>query len=161
MAGDPLLARFVAVFQSMADDLRAEIDGTEHAVDPGLAPRPFLPWLGGWLGLDAPGPSMPERRHRALVRAAARSLGQRGTARALEAELAAATGGRVRVADDGGVWREGEGRPCLGRVRVELATSGTLTPSELRAVIDAHLPAHAGVEVLVAGERLEFPWRAR
>lgn len=50
-AGDTFLGRFLAIFQSMYDDLGREIASIPRYLDPEAAHKETLMWLAGWLGI--------------------------------------------------------------------------------------------------------------
>lgn len=158
MAADPLLQRFVTIFQLLADDLCARIDGVEHVIDPGLAPPSFRPWLSGWLGITSFDRSTSTALQRDVIEATGRSLRARGTAAGLRALLVAITGEPV-VVRDGGRVRRLDGATADGSnrlVHVEVTSTGAMSERELLSFIRRELPAHAGLE-LVVGERRVFP----
>ena len=158
MAADPVLQRFVTIFQLLADDLCDRIDGVEYIIDPGLAPPAFRPWLGGWLGITSFDRSTSSSLQRDVIEATGRSLRNRGTAAGLEALLVAVTGAPVVVSDGGRVCRaDADAGATPNRlVRVEVPSTGAMSERELLSFIRRELPAHAGLELLVDGRRV-FP----
>ncbi|MEY2571019.1 MAG: hypothetical protein QOE63_1369 [Acidimicrobiaceae bacterium] len=161
MAADLTLQRFVTIFQVLADDLCARIDGVEHAIDPGLAPPAFRPWLAGWLGLASFDRSTSSSLQRDVIEATGRSLRARGTAASLEALLVAITGGPVVVVDGGRVVRADASSTDAAKkpsrlVRVEVPSTGAMSERELVDFLRRELPAHAGLELFVDGRRA-FP----
>jgi phage tail-like protein len=152
-AGDPLLRRFLGIFQELADDLRSGIDGIEHAVDATVAPPDFVRWLGGWLGVESLDPSLPELRQRELVCGFGALLPQRGTAAGLAGAVELVTGERPLVRDPGSVVRDTDARKRPEAVSVWLKSTGRVSEADVVAVIRDWIPASATVELHLGGDR--------
>ena len=152
-AGDPFLRRFLGIFQELADDLRAAIDGIDHAVDPSVAPPDFVRWLGGWLGVESLDPSSPELRQRDLVAGFGPLLPRRGTAGGLAGAVELVTGERPLVRDPGGVVRDSDAFQPPQPVTVWLKSTGLVSEADVIAVIRDWIPASATVELHLGGDR--------
>jgi phage tail-like protein len=152
-AGDPLLRRFLGIFQELADDLRTAIDGVEHTVDADVAPPAFVRWLGGWLGVEGIDPSLPEVRQRDLVSGFGPLLPHRGTADGLAGAVELVTGERPVVRDPGSVVRDTDGLKPPAPVTVSLRSTGLVSEADVVAVIRDWIPASATVELRLGGDR--------
>jgi phage tail-like protein len=152
MLEDDFFARFAALFQDVAGTLVDAVDTISATVDPDIAPAPFLPWLGTWIG-DTGVPGDTDLRQREWLRCQARALAWRGTRFGLELILRELCGGGpVRVDDGGGVYAAGgcpSGDPSW--VRVEVPDTGGLAPSDLARLVRDEVPAQVRVELLVGG----------
>lgn len=159
MASDPVLRKFVTIFQFIADDMRDRIDDVQYAIDPGLAPPAFRHWLTGWLGIPGLDRSTSTILQRDLIEATSQTLRQRGTAAGLRGVLVAITGEPVTIVDSGRIIRgdDPEEAAAPGRlVHIEVPTTGVMAEREFIAFVRRELPAHAGLELFVGGERV-FP----
>lgn len=154
MLTDDFFVRFVALFQAEADTLMSHADSMPYLVDPTVAPPEMVRWLGSWIGVESIDAGLPVQRQREIVRASARTLALRGTARGLRAMLELLTGGPVEMIDGGGVFREGEAPADPARVLLRVATTGTLSESELVALVADEVPAHVRAELWVGGRRV-------
>lgn len=140
LAGDPVLRGFVLALEGVADSVRERVTGVESQLDLDLAPPEMLQYVAAWLGLEIE-PGDDAARQRELVRAVGRTLGWRGTRQGVEAILGAATGSRVTVRDNGGIFASGDPVPPPDpRVVVELDTTGGLTEEQVLAFLAAELP---------------------
>ncbi len=94
---DPeLLARFLALFESLFADAEDETAHLGRLFDPAVAPASWLPWLAGWLGLTLDGDWGEEKRRQAIADAFAAGA-RRGTVSGLLAALRFATGVTARI----------------------------------------------------------------
>jgi phage tail-like protein len=76
---DPeLLARFLALFESLFTEVEEETAHLGRFFDPAVAPVSWLPWLAGWLGLTLDGDWGEEKRRQAIAGAFAAGA-RRGT----------------------------------------------------------------------------------
>ena len=66
---DPLMGRFLLIFESILNPLENTVDNLAYYFDPLLTPEPLLPWLATWVDL-ALVPAWPLRR-RELIKSAA------------------------------------------------------------------------------------------
>lgn len=69
---------FLAVFETVFDDVEAEIDGLTRYLDPAGTPRQALSWLESWFGVDKTG-GWPESARRELLARAPALFRKRGT----------------------------------------------------------------------------------
>lgn len=163
---DEFLMRFTAGLDEVLAPVVSTVDCLAAYVDPMLAPADFLDWLGNWVGLEvAFGDDGPDdgfgdlgglARIRRAVAQAVPLYRLRGTPAGLRAHLELVTGGRVEIADSGGVAVSdtpdsplpGEDTPRLA-VRVSGAAPG-LEPV-VQAVVRASKPAHVVHAVEVVG----------
>lgn len=148
MAEDPVLRRFLGIFEELATGTEQRIDQLDAYLSVDTAPIEFVRWLGSWLGV-AVDSSLPEDRQRALVRTAGRLVGSRGTPRALGDLLAALTSSVVQVHDGGGVFVAGQAPPTDRRVTIRLQRLGRLDRAALLAFIAQEVPADAVIDVAV------------
>jgi len=145
---DPFTVRFVSGFDDVLAPILSTLDCLPAYFDPSLAPEDFLGWLAGWVGLELD-ESWPVSRQRAAIAHAAQMYRMRGTVSGLRDNLEVLTGGRVQVADSGGVaWSvtpgaefPGQDHPRLA-VRVSVADPSAVSVSAVDAVVSAAKPAH-------------------
>lgn len=157
---DRFTRRFVSVFESLADEVRTEIDALEYYLDVDTAPPEFVRWLGSWLlvTVDA---SMPEERQREVVRAAGAYYARRGTASGLQGLLEAITLGDVRIVDGGGTWAAGDAPPNPGRILVRLEATGGMPEDHLHRLIAAEIPIGVTFELRLGERTIEPPTAPR
>jgi len=153
---DRFTRRFVSVFESLADEVRTEIDALEYYLDADTAPPEFVRWLGSWLlvTIDA---SMPEERQREIVRAAGAYYARRGTSYGLQGLLEAITLGEVRIVDGGGTWATGDAPPNPGRILVRLEATGGMPEGHLHRLIAAEIPIGVTFELRLGERTIEPP----
>lgn len=145
--------RFVSIFQDVSETLLANADNVENLVDVKVAPDPMVRWLGSWIGLDGIDAALPAELQRRIVESAADTLVWRGTARGLRRFLEIISGGPAQVADNGGVWREGEAPSGPAWVRMHVQSTGWMPEADFAALVRDEVPAHVHAELRV-GERL-------
>ncbi|MFI9381351.1 phage tail protein I [Kutzneria sp. NPDC052558] len=145
---DPFTVRFVSGFDDVLAPILSTLDCLPSYFDPALAPEDFLGWLAGWVGLELD-ESWPVSRQRAAIAHAAQMYRMRGTVSGLRDNLEVLTGGRVQVADSGGVaWSVTPGAELPGQdhprlaVRVSVADPSAVSVSAVDAVVSAAKPAH-------------------
>lgn len=150
---DDFTQRWLAGFDEIWAPVLATIDALPAYLDPGTAPRDFLGWVAGWLGLVLD-PEWSETRCRRIVAESAVLYAQRGTALGLRRILALVTDLDVEVSDSGGVvvselpGGEFPGRPePVVQVRVRAAKPDAL--EAVTALVRAWRPAHVRVVVEV------------
>jgi phage tail-like protein len=149
MRKDPLLQLVIAAFEEVADTVLDRVDGVEHQVDLSVAPKEQLRYLASWLAL-ALDPDDDQDAQRDLVRAVGRTLGMRGTRRALEELLSAATRSHVEVADGGGVFGLADQIPVADeRVTVVVDDLGRLTREQVLAFCATEVPIGCVVDLQV------------
>ena len=147
MAEDLVLRGFVTALEEVAGSVRDRVDSVEHHLDTGLAAPEMLQFLARWLGVELE-PTDPPEYQRSLVREVGRLLGWRGTRHGVESLLEAATGSRVTVLDNGGVYGNDEPVPAPDhKVVVQLDHTGHLSERQVRRILEAELPLGAQVEL--------------
>jgi phage tail-like protein len=99
LRGDPFLARFLLIFQSIIDPIEQSINGTHHFLDPLLTPSRFLPWLASWVDVEVTR-GMDETTLRQLIARAVELARWKGTRRALRDEVRIRTGGRALIVEN-------------------------------------------------------------
>lgn len=98
-ARDPeLLERFLALYESAFTDLDERIDALRRLFDPAVAPAAWLPWLGGWLGIELDETWAEEKQRRAVANAYA-AAAARGTPAGLREAVRFATGVDIRIVE--------------------------------------------------------------
>ena len=140
LAEDPFLRRFMAIFEEIADDVRAEANAQELYVDSTVAPTGMVRYLGSWVDLDLP-ETWPEEKQRSFLREIGPQFKWRGTRRGTVAVLEALTGAPVEVDDPA---RIGRGRldptpvhPQPVKIRLN-ATGGLKPPALLQMQVCQH-----------------------
>lgn len=153
LAEDDRFARLVQVFEDIGTPLYDASAAFPTLFDPRLAPSDVARWLGGWLGLPVD-QSLPAERRRRFTTAAAEHFATRGSRMALEALLAAVTGGEATISEPGSVRREGvrDGERGLGVVDIVLATRGGVPRDRLEMLVRAELPAWLPYNITVNDE---------
>jgi phage tail-like protein len=147
MAEDLVLRGFVTALEEVAGTVRDRVDSVEHHVDTGLAAPEMLQFLASWLGVELE-PTDPPEYKRTLVREVGRLLGWRGTRHGVESLLEAATGSRVTVTDNGGIFGPNDPMPpAEHKVVVQLDHTGHLSERQVRRILAAELPLGADVEL--------------
>lgn len=158
MSEDDFFARFVRIFQSVADTVLHQVDTMPHLFDVTVAPLPMVRTVGSWLGIDWIDPSLPDHLQRRIVREYSAGLLWRGTkaglTRVLEL-LCDAQPGDVIVDDSGGVYTDDAPRTAP-HVRMSVPDSGWTTEADLLRIVRSELPATVTFELRV-GDRLIHP----
>jgi phage tail-like protein len=154
---DNFTMRWTQALDEVLAPVPAVLDSIEAYFDPLLAPEDFLAWLAGWCGMTLD-ENWPLPRRRAVVSAAAELYRVRGTLAGLRRHVELVTGGRVEVADSGGVtWSATPGDPAAGpdgpslTIRVSVTDPAELNVRALDALISAIKPAHVVHRLEVAG----------
>ena len=80
------LVRLLSLFESFFGEAEGEIESLPALFDPKAAPKGFLSWLAGWLGLDLDG-NWDEQEQRRIIAEIFRMSGERGTAAGLRESL--------------------------------------------------------------------------
>jgi phage tail-like protein len=144
---DEFLMRFVSGLDEVLAPVLATLDCLTSYVDPQLAPADFLDWLSQWVGLEVTFGDTDLARMRVAVAAAVRLYRLRGTPAGLRDHLAMVTGGRVVLADSGGVVASttpdtplpGEPTP---RLAVRVTGASPAVAPLVDAIVKASKPAH-------------------
>lgn len=145
---DPFTERFVGGFDDVMAPILATLDCLVDYFDPYLAPEDFLEWMAGWVGIEME-EGWPIERRRAVLSTAVEMYRMRGTVAGLRANLQVLTGGRVEIADSGGVgWSKspnaelpGEASPRLA-VRIRVHDPSSVPMDLVDAAVAAAKPAH-------------------
>ena len=147
MSSDPVLHDLVLAFEEVADTVRERIDNIEYQMDTGLASPEMLQFLGSWLGVELE-PTDPAEYRRSMVREVGRLLGWRGTRFGVEALLEAATGARVTVTDNGGVYGHNDTIPPADPVVVvQMDHTGHLTERQVLGFLQSEMPLGAQIQL--------------
>lgn len=77
-ASEDFLLRFLSLFESFFDEAEGKITDLPILFDPVAAPRDFLPWLAGWVGLELD-ERWDETRRREVIARAVEIHRRRGT----------------------------------------------------------------------------------
>lgn len=152
MLEDDFFTRFVRIFQTVASTYLDGVDNLDHVVDPTVAPTPFVPYLGSWIGVRSIDPSLPEALQRRIVQESSAILAWRGTRKGLVRFLELVCDGPVQVTESGGVYREGESPETPVRVDIRVESTGWTTTEDFVALVLDELPANIPAEIFVAGE---------
>lgn len=156
---DSFTMRWTQALDEVLAPVPAVLNSIEAYFDPLLAPEDFLAWLAGWCGMTLD-ENWPLPRRRAVVSAAAELYRVRGTLAGLRRHIELVTGGRVEVADSGGVtWAATPGDPGASAgpdgpsltIRVSVTDPAELNVRALDALISAIKPAHVVHRLEVAG----------
>jgi phage tail-like protein len=151
---DPLMARFLLIFEDILDPIENTVGNLPFYFDPLMTPEPILPWLASWLDLSLD-PTWPLERRRELVTSAAELYRWRGTRRGLVEFLRIYTGRISQIIEyiPGMILDE---KNRLG-VNTVLGSSGTghhftvivessgleyVSRDTIRSIIDLQKPAH-------------------
>jgi phage tail-like protein len=151
---DPLMGRFLLIFESILNPIENTVDNMALYFDPKLTPESLLPWLASWVDLVL-NPSWPLERRRELVQNAAELYRWRGTRHGLSEYLRIYTGAPPEILEyvPGMILDE---KTQLG-VNTVLGSSGTghhftvniestkesnIDPKVVREIIDSQKPAY-------------------
>ncbi|MBD8080354.1 phage tail protein [Cellulosimicrobium arenosum] len=156
---DELLGRFVTAFDEALAPVFLTLDTLECYVDPRLAPRDHLEWVGRWVGVELD-PGWDLARCREVVADAARTQRLRGTSRGVADAVRAVTGGDVEVTDTGGVVASttagadlpGSDGPSF-HVRVLADAPGDVDDAHVRDVVTQSCPVHVPYTLEVVERR--------
>jgi phage tail-like protein len=151
---DPLMGRFLLIFESILDPIENTVDNLALYFDPRLTPESLLPWLASWIDLTLD-PSWPLERRRELVQNAADLYRWRGTKHGLSEYMRSYTGAPPVILEfiPGMILDE---KTQLG-VNTVLGSSGTghhfsviietndesnIDPKTVREIIESQKPAY-------------------
>ena len=135
------MARFLAIFESVAAPIEWNVDNFDLYLDPGTAPAGFLPWLANWFVI-AFDPTWSERQRRTLLAEAHEIYGRRGTKRALARVLEIYTGVEPDILD-----LEDDEDPFTFTVRLPFREN-EVDRHLLERIVDANKPAHTNYQLL-------------
>lgn len=155
---DEFTGRFTAGLDAVIAPIMSVLDCLDAYIDPLLSPEDFLEWLAGWVGIPLHA-EIPLERRRILVANAVRLHRMRGTVTGLRIQVELLTGGRVELADNGGVsWSDTPGGPLPGEdtprlaVRVRTDDPESVPLDVLDDVVNWAKPAHVVHRVEVVGQ---------
>lgn len=151
MMEDDFTARFVSIFQTVADTVLLQVDNLPHVGDVAVTTDAMVRQIGRWFGLTWVDPSLSDATQRAIVRAYVNGLQFRGTRRGLETLLTVISGSDVTVSDSGGVFIRGEAPVRPAHVVIDVPSPGPFTQQELADIIRTELPATCTFELVVGG----------
>ena len=157
MVEDDFLARFLRIFQSIADTELHQIDTLRHMFDPAVAPDNMVRTMGHWIGIDWIDSSLDDDLQRRIVRDYADLLQWRGTQRGMIQLLELISGEHAEVTDSGGVYAEGEAPFAHPHVVLRVASAGWATEQDLLRIARAELPASVTFELYVGQRRIWPP----
>jgi len=152
---DDFAQRFTSALDAVLSPVFCTLDNLEAYFDPTLAPRDFVAWLAGWVGLTLD-ENWPVERQRALIAEAAQLYRWRGTARGLAAHVALYTGTEPEVVDSGGCsWSATPGGSLPGTaeprvtVRVRVPDPSAVDRRRIDGIVATAKPAHVVHEIEV------------
>lgn len=90
------LLRFLALTETLFQDLENKIEGLPRLFDPYAAPKEFLPWLASWLAVELD-ENWNEQQQRGLIASAFERYSRRGTVTGLRESLRLLTGVRAII----------------------------------------------------------------
>jgi phage tail-like protein len=157
MVEDDFLARFLRIFQTVADTELHQIDTLRHMFDPSVAPDPMVRLMGEWIGINWVDSSLPDELQRRIVREYSELVQWRGTARGLRQLLELISLSPAVVQDSGGVYADGEAPPNAPHVRLYVERSGWATENDLLRIVRAELPASMTFELHVGARQIWPP----
>lgn len=153
---DEFTVRFVRAFDDVLAPLYLSLDTVDAYLDPDLTPPDFLPWLGGWVGLELD-ENWDEDQARRLVASATRLFALQGTVAGVRALVLAWTGlppDALEVVDSGGTsWSPAPLSEPPGDAIPELVVRLRIAPDErpdvtrLRRFVERTAPAQVRVRV--------------
>ena len=157
MVEDDFLARFLMIFQTIADTELHQIDALPHMFDPHVAPDNMVRALGSWIGIDWIDSSLPDELQRRIVREYSSLVQWRGTQRGLRQLLELISLEPAVVDDSGGVFLESDSVSRPPHVKLHVASSGWATERDLLRIVRAELPASVTFEFHVGARRIWPP----
>lgn len=157
MVEDDFLARFLMIFQTIADTEMHQIDTLAHMFDPTVAPDIMVRALGSWIGIDWIDSSLPDDLQRRIVREYSSLVQWRGTRRGLRQLLELISLEPAVVQDSGGVFLENDAPLQPPHVKLYVATSGWATEPDLLRIVRAELPASVTFELHVGSRQIWPP----
>lgn len=153
---DDFTMRFVRAFDDVLAPLFLTLDTVDAYLDPALTPVDFLPWLGGWVGLDLD-ENWSDEQARRLVSSATSLFAWQGTVAGVEALVMAWTGlsaDALEITDSGGTsWSPAPLSEPPGHEVPELVVRLHIAPDEqpdvarLRRFVAQTSPAQVRVRV--------------
>lgn len=162
MGNNSFLDRFLAIFQSLYDDMGGQIRSMVDCLDPRMAEYEYLEWMADWLDVEEPH-MWNERQLRFLLEHAMEFQEARGTRRGIELFVELYTGEKPFVVEwqDWERYREVKGQgKLLGQLYAEDPGSFTVLVREecvnsykehqtLRRMIDQIKPVQMEVQLVL------------
>jgi phage tail-like protein len=151
---DPLMGRFLLIFESILNPIENMVDNTALYFDPRLTPESLLPWLASWVDLVLDS-SWPLEQRRELVQNAVELYRWRGTRRGLSDYLRIYTGAppeileyipgmilddKTQLGMNTVLGSSGTGHHFT--VIVESAAGRIIDPDVVRQIIESQKPAY-------------------
>ena len=161
MVEDDFLARFLRIFQTVADTLLHQVDTLPHMFDPAVAPDGMVRLMGAWLGVDFIDSYLPDDVQRRIVREYSSLVQWRGTRQGVRQLIEMISGEPATVEDSGGVYVEGESPGNPPHVKLTVASTGWATEVDLLRIVESELPASVTYELWVGDRLLDHPERRR
>jgi phage tail-like protein len=156
---DDFVQRLCSAVDEVLAPVFCTLESLPSYLDPDHAPLDMLAWLAGWIGLTVHDGQPPELRRR-LVRAGARLMPWRGTARGVRDAVAVVYGATPEVEESGAAqWASAPGEPLPGGaparliVRLSVTDPGDVDMLRLDALVAAVKPAHVPHRVEVRQTR--------
>ena len=157
MVEDDFLARFLMIFQNVADTELHQIDTLQHMFDPNVAPDAMVRALGTWIGIDWIDSSLPDELQRRIVLEYSDLVQWRGTSRGLRQLLELISLEPAVVHDSGGVFLENDAPAQPPHVKLYVASAGWATEPDLIRIVRAELPASVTFELHCGARRIWPP----
>ncbi len=152
---DDFTQRFTQALDEVLAPVFTVLDCFAAYLDPRLAPADFVDWLAGWVALDLD-ESWSAAQRRELVARAVHLHRFRGTRRGLAEHVWLLTGGRVDVADSGGVTvSQHPSGPLPGSspahvlIRIRIANPEAVDRARITAAVRRMVPAHVATTIEV------------
>jgi phage tail-like protein len=134
-----LLARFLALFESVFLPLQWTVHHYDLCLHPESAPPDLLPWLADWYGLPVVLGALPEARRRELLGRLPELVARKGTAAGLHDLMEIVAGEPLHIVEDE--------RKHFFTVELAGAPGGDAVRSSLCALIEWYKPVHTQFEV--------------
>ena len=152
---DDFAQRFTQALDGVLAPIFTVLDSFAAYLDPRLAPADFVDWLAGWVALDLD-ESWSAGQRRELVARAVRLHRFRGTRRGLAEHVWLLTGGRVDIADSGGISTSSRpdgpmpgSSPAHVLIRIRVADPEALDRARITAAVRRMVPAHVATTIEV------------
>lgn len=147
--------RFLSALDEQVAPVFSTLDNLHAYLDPWLAPKDFLDWLAGWVGVVFDEAWSMERR-RAVLGTAVELYRWRGTRRGFVGEIELATGVTPEIEESGGVaisataesGMPGTRDPTL-LVRLRVADPSVVDQTRLEQLVESSKPAFVAARVEV------------
>lgn len=152
---DDFTQRFTQALDEVIAPVFTVLDCFAAYLDPRLAPADFVDWLAQWVALDLD-ESWTAAQRRELVARAVRLHRFRGTRRGLAEHVWLLTGGRVDIADSGGIAVSPRpsgpipgSSPAHVLIRIRVADPDAVDRARITAAVRRMVPAHVATTIEV------------